>query len=144
MSWYSLSTSTSSVGFTGTPLRARQRPPAFWAFLSVERMRAGWSGSMARRALPSSMSRAQVQSRCRTRLDSTRQTTGCQSSYHPMRLQTTGCQSSYHSKHLQTTGCRSDYHSKHLQTTHCRSRVAHSAARETIGLPPMQVPTRRS
>ena len=27
MSWYSLSTSTSSVGFTGTPLRARQRPP---------------------------------------------------------------------------------------------------------------------
>jgi hypothetical protein len=60
MSWYSLSTSTSSVGFTGTPLRARQRPPAFWAFLSVERMRVGWSGSMARRALPSSMSRAQV------------------------------------------------------------------------------------
>ena len=63
MSWYSFSTSTSSVGFTGTPLRARQRPPAFWAFLSVERMRVGWSGSMARRALPSSMSRAQVQSR---------------------------------------------------------------------------------
>ena len=29
MSRYSLSTSTSSVGFTGTPLRARQRPPAF-------------------------------------------------------------------------------------------------------------------
>ena len=58
MSWYSLSTSTSSVGFTGTPLRARQRPPAFWAFLSVETMRVGWSGSMARRALPSSMSRA--------------------------------------------------------------------------------------
>ena len=52
MSWYSLSTSTSSVGFTGTPLRARQRPPAFWAFLSVETMRVGWSGSMARRALP--------------------------------------------------------------------------------------------
>ena len=51
-SWYSLSTSTSSVGFTGTPLRARQRPPAFWAFLSVERMRVGWSGSMVRRALP--------------------------------------------------------------------------------------------
>ena len=43
MSRYSLSTSTSSVGFTGTPLRARQRPPAFWAFLSVERMRVGWS-----------------------------------------------------------------------------------------------------
>ena len=47
MSRYSLSTSTSSVGFTGTPLRARQRPPAFWAFLSVETMRVGWSGSMA-------------------------------------------------------------------------------------------------
>ena len=43
MSWYSLSTSTSSVGFTGTPLRARQRPPAFRAFLSAERMRVGWS-----------------------------------------------------------------------------------------------------
>ena len=47
MSRYSFSTSTSSVGFTGTPLRARQRPPAFWAFLSVETMRVGWSGSMA-------------------------------------------------------------------------------------------------
>ena len=43
MSRYSFSTSTSSVGLTGTPLRARQRPPAFWAFLSVERMRVGWS-----------------------------------------------------------------------------------------------------
>ena len=50
MSWYSLSTSTSSVGFTGTPLRARQRPPVFSAFLSVERMRVGWSGSMVRGA----------------------------------------------------------------------------------------------
>ena len=28
-------------------MRARQRPPAFWAFLSVETMRVGWSGSMA-------------------------------------------------------------------------------------------------
>lgn len=45
MSWYSLSTSTSSVGFTSMPLRARQRPPAFSAFLSVERMRVGWSGT---------------------------------------------------------------------------------------------------
>ena len=48
MSRYSFSTSTSSVGFTGTPLRARQRPPAFSAFLSVETMRVGWSGSMAK------------------------------------------------------------------------------------------------
>ncbi len=41
MSWYSFSTSTSSVGFTGTPLRAVPSAVAFGGALSVGAVRAG-------------------------------------------------------------------------------------------------------